>query len=115
MRPSRTDRGAGQSARDVRPQPGVPPRPRDRTDRRQRAPSSDTREPVGGAQSMSDPTDPDYGEPTGSIRGTDSRRRPLAEKYGSPHGHVVGHEIGEPPPRRRDPNRPFGRIGPYGL
>ena len=33
----------------------------------------------------------------------------------SPRGHVIGHSLGAPPPRPRDLDRPFGRIGPYGL
>lgn len=43
------------------------------------------------------------------------RRHPAARDYGPPRGHVIGHDICEPPPRPRDPNRPAGRIGPYGL
>jgi hypothetical protein len=56
------------------------------------------------------------GPPTPFVAGApvrDSRLRSATVDHGPPIGHVIGHRIGESPPRPRDPNRPSGRIAPY--
>lgn len=110
MRPSSSDPRDSQSAPGTRPQPIAPEQEPDLAGRRRRAAARATLEPVGAP----DPTGPES-QPAVAFQATDSRPRPSDHDDGPPHGHVIGHAIGGPPPRLRDANRPFGRIGPYGL
>lgn len=114
MRPSSTDPSGEQSVRGTDRQHGGLGQVPDSMRERRRASSPETRAPVGATKRTS-PTGAGYPEPAGAIQVTDPGRGRPTPDYGPPHGHVIGHEIGGPPPRPRGPNRPFGRIGPYGL
>lgn len=115
MRPSSADHSTAQSAGDVHRDRGASQRASDPKERRQRKALADTGERVRGGQRTPDRADPvgDL-EPGHGFPVRNSRLGSPTADYGPPTGHVVAHRIGGPPPRPRDPNRPPGRIGPYG-
>lgn len=114
MRPPNADHSAAQTARDVHRDREAPRRPSDPTERRQRKALAHDRKRVDGDQPTAHPASPvGDAEPVRAFPGTDSRLGSPTVDYGPPTGHIVGHRIGEPPPRPRDPNRPSGRTGPY--
>jgi hypothetical protein len=114
MRPSSADHRAAQNARDARRDRGAPQSPLDPAKRPRRKAPADTRERAGAGQRRSHPASRvGDGEPRRGLQVTDARPGPRTRDYGPPTGHVVGHQVGELPPRPRDLNRPSGRIGPY--
>jgi hypothetical protein len=115
MRPSSSDHSAAQVAGDVHRDRGTPQRPPDPPVSARRKVLGDARERAARGERTSYPATPvGDGEPVRGRPVTNSRRGSATRDYGTPHGHVIGRQIGGPPPRPRDPNRPAGRIGPYG-
>lgn len=113
MRPSSRDNSAARVG-DVHRDRGAPQRRLDPPVSGQRKPLGDARERLGRGERTSHPARLVDGERVRGLPVTDSRRGSPTRDYGPPHGHVIGNQVGGPPPRPRDPNRPAGRIGPYG-
>lgn len=105
----------GERDRDVHPDSGLPEHAPDSTQRRHGMLLPKKSGHAVGRTWILGLTDREHPQPGTALGDTHSGAEPAAgtEAEQRPIGHVIGHELGEPLPPARDPDRPVGRIGPY--